>query len=440
MNLDRYSEVCESLSLMQVTGFVQEIVGPLIKVSLPECRLGSLVDIENQMEQGGRIEGEVVGFSGSYAFIMPYDHHVGIRRGARVSLHDLLVHVPVSQNMLGGVYDSMGRALKAGRSGGQSQETRLLYPPVSNPLEREPLRHGLVTGIRSIDGLLTLAMGQRVAVLAGSGVGKSTLMSQIARGSKADINVIALIGERGREVREFIENDLGEEGLKRSVVIVETSDASAIRRMRGAYYATTIAEYFASQGAQVLLFMDSVTRFAMAAREIGLSLGEPPAMKGYPPSVFANMPRLFERAGAFAHGGSITGIYTVLIEGDDIHDPIGDTVRSIVDGHIVLSRALANQGHYPAVDVLQSNSRVMKSVVPEEWLETALRFRSLLALYKEYEDMIQLGVYKQGQNKTLDKVIQHWPQIQKFLRQSTKETSDPESCYWGMRDIVDRCS
>jgi flagellum-specific ATP synthase len=262
-----------------------------------------------------------------------------------------------------------------------------------------------------------MGLGQRVGIMAGSGVGKSMLLGQMTKSSQADVNVIALIGERGREVREFIENDLGPEGLSKTVLVVATSDQSPLLRIRGAFLATAIAEYFSSLGKNVLLLMDSVTRFAMAQREIGLSVGEPPATKGYTPSVFSMLPRLLERAGNFVGEGSITGLYTVLVEGDDMNDPLGDTVRSIVDGHLVLTRKLANQGHFPAIDVLQSSSRVMKNVVDSKHFAMASFLKESIALYREFEDLIQIGAYKEGQNPQLDSVVRHWSYIQSFLRQ-----------------------
>jgi flagellum-specific ATP synthase len=281
-------------------------------------------------------------------------------------------------------------------------------------------------GVRSIDAMLTLGRGQRIGVMAGSGVGKSVLIGMMARSSQADVNVIAMVGERGREVREFIENTLGVEGLRKSVLVVATSDQSALVRTRAAFVATTVAEYFAGQGKNVLLVMDSVTRFAMAQREIGLNVGEPPATKGYTPSVFALMPKLLERAGNFEKG-SITGLYTVLVEGDDMNDPIGDTVRSIVDGHIVLTRSLAQRGHFPAVDVLQSTSRVMRNVVTEEHFQAAVKTREMLAIYKEAEDLINIGAYKMGSNPKIDQAIRLESGIEKMLKQDVGDSTDFET-------------
>ncbi|MGC9046005.1 MAG: FliI/YscN family ATPase, partial [Thermodesulfovibrio sp.] len=295
-----------------------------------------------------------------------------------------------------------------------------IYKEAINPLEREIIREPLDLGIRAINALVTCAKGQKIGIMAGSGVGKSVLLGMIARYTSADINVIALIGERGREVREFIENDLAD-GLKKSVVVVSTSDTPALARIRGAFLATAIAEYFRQQGKHVLLLMDSLTRFAMAQREIGLAAGEPPTMKGYPPSVFNLMPKLLERVGVTKNGGSITGIYTVLVEGDDLTDPVADASRAILDGHIVLSRELANRNHYPAIDPLKSISRLMKDVVDKKHLEYAQRLLELLAIYSRYEDIINIGAYKEGTNPQVDFAIKMMNKINNFLRQDINE-------------------
>jgi flagellum-specific ATP synthase len=293
-------------------------------------------------------------------------------------------------------------------------------------------------GVRAINGLITVGRGQRVGIMAGSGVGKSVLMGMMAKSSDADINVIALIGERGREVKEFIEDILGEEGLKRSVIVVATSDQSPLLRMRGAFVATTISEYFCHHGHHVLLMMDSATRFAMAQREIGLSAGEPPASKGYTPSVFALLPKMLERAGAFTDKGSITGLYTVLVEGDDMDDPIGDAVRSIVDGHIVLDRKIAQKGHFPAIDVLQSTSRVMRNVISPEHVKAARNLREMIATYREAEDLINIGAYRSGSNPSIDLSIQLHSQIEHFLRQDMDERTSLADCETMMAEIVGR--
>lgn len=299
-----------------------------------------------------------------------------------------------------------------------------LYALPAGPMERDTIDRPLDLGIRAINGLLTCGQGQRMGIMAGSGVGKSTLLGMIAQNTLADVNVIALIGERGREVREFIERDLGPEGLARSVVIVATSDQSPLLRMRGAFVATTIAEYFCAQGLNVLLMMDSVTRFAMGMREVGLAVGEPPTTKGYTPSVFATLPKLLERAGSFRDSGSITGLYTVLVEGDDMNEPIADAVRSILDGHIVLSRRLAAKNHYPCIDILHSASRVMNAVVDKDHQEQSGRLREVLATYQEAEDLINIGAYKKGSNQKIDFALAHIDAVTHFLRQRVHESVD----------------
>jgi flagellum-specific ATP synthase len=307
---------------------------------------------------------------------------------------------------------------------------------VRNPMSRRPIREPLDLGVRAVNGVLTIGMGQRVGIMAGSGVGKSVLLGMMARNTKADVNVIALIGERGREVREFIEHDLGPEGMKRSIVVAVTSDQSPLLRMRGAFVATAIAEYFSSLGNSVLLMMDSVTRFSMAQREIGLSRGEPPASKGYTPSVFSTLPKLLERAGSFESEGSITGLYTVLVEGDDMDDPIADSVRSIVDGHIVLSRKLAQKGHFPAIDILQSTSRVMRAVTTPEHQKLAQKFRENLATYREAEDLINIGAYKPGSNPRIDKAVKLIDGLNDFLRQAVTDPTELNRCIREMQGLL----
>jgi flagellum-specific ATP synthase len=347
----------------------------------------------------------------------------GVSLGSKILLTRQIATVRVGEELLGRVVDGLGRALDLN---GELENFREfpLYSEVRNPLKRRPIREPLDLGVRAINGCLTVGQGQRVAIMAGSGVGKSVLLGMIARNTSADVNVIAMIGERGREVREFIENDLGPEGMARSVVVCVTSDQSPLLRMRGAYVATAIAEYFSSHGKNVLLMMDSVTRFAMAQREIGLSTGEPPSSKGYTPSVFAMLPKLLERAGSFEGEGSITGLYTTLVEGDDMNDPIGDSVRSIVDGHIVLSRQLAQKGHFPAIDVLQSSSRVMKSVSSVEHVKLAQKLRETLAVYKEAEDLINIGAYKPGSNVRIDRAVKVIDGLNDFLKQAVEDPSN----------------
>jgi flagellum-specific ATP synthase len=415
LDLSKYHTVIENSHLTSDTGRVSEVVGLLIKGYLPGACLGSLVEIKSRT-QNQKFFAEVVGFRDQEVLMMSLEPHQGIGHGSEIILKESDVQVRVSEKMLGRVLNPLGFPIDSGGAIKTQQEWPL-YAEIKNPLNREPIRQPMDLGIKAINGLLSMGLGQRVGIMAGSGVGKSMLLGQMTKSSQADVNVIALIGERGREVREFIENDLGPEGLSKTVLVVATSDQSPLLRIRGAFLATAIAEYFSSLGKNVLLLMDSVTRFAMAQREIGLSVGEPPATKGYTPSVFSMLPRLLERAGNFVGEGSITGLYTVLVEGDDMNDPLGDTVRSIVDGHLVLTRKLANQGHFPAIDVLQSSSRVMKNVVDSKHFAMASFLKESIALYREFEDLIQIGAYKEGQNPQLDSVVRHWSYIQSFLRQ-----------------------
>ncbi|MBN2059171.1 MAG: FliI/YscN family ATPase, partial [Deltaproteobacteria bacterium] len=337
--------------------------------------------------------------------------------------------------MLGRVLDGLGNPLDNGPPV-KSEVMMPIYAPPINPLQRSRITEPMDVGIRSIDCLNTLGKGQRTAIMAGSGVGKSVLLGMMARYTKADINVIGLIGERGREVREFIECDLGEEGIKRSVVIAATSDTSPLIRMRGAYLAAAVAEFFREQGKDVLLMMDSITRFAMAVREIGLSAGEPPTSKAYPPSTFSHLPRLLERAGTNGNGGSITGIYSVLVEGDDMNEPIADAVRSIVDGHIVLDRELSSKGHYPAVNILSSISRLMSEVVDKEHLKSANEFRTLLADFAKIEDLVNLGAYEKGNNKRADRALEMIDKLNGFLQQDKNSPSSMKDAYANMIGLL----
>jgi FliI/YscN family ATPase len=350
---------------------------------------------------------------------MPFAETHGVRPGTAVFPSGRGFAVPVGEELLGRVIDGLGRPIDDKGPLKTMRTARITDAPPS-PLGRKPIRTKLATGVRAIDGLLTMGKGQRVGIFAGSGVGKSTLLGMIARNCEADINVIALIGERGREVQEFIEHDLGPEGLARSVVVVSTSDQPALQRLKGAWVATAIAEWFRARGRQVTLMMDSVTRFAMAQREIGLTVGEPPVSRGYPPSVFAMLPRLLERAGT-SDRGSITGLYTVLAEGDDMQDPIADTVRSILDGHIVLSRTLAQENHYPAIDVLQSVSRLFSTLATPDHKEAAGVIRDSMFAYQQARDLINIGAYVAGSNPQIDRALRLQPYIQGFLRQRPEQ-------------------
>jgi flagellum-specific ATP synthase len=397
------------------------VTGFLISGYIPEVSVGTVCEIFPN-SGAPSFHAEVVGFKDREVLLMPLGEMRGLGLGSQILVRRTMASIGVGDALLGRVINGMGEAID-GKGDLYLTEEVPLYSEAGNPLDRPPIREPLCLGVRSIDSMITLGKGQRVSIMAGSGVGKSVLMGMMARNSQADVNVIAMVGERGREVREFIEHTLGEEGLKRSIVIAATSDQSALVRTRAAFVATAIAEYFCQQKKDVLLIMDSVTRFAMAQREIGLNVGEPPATKGYTPSVFALLPKLLERAGNFEGKGSITGLYTVLVEGDDMNDAIGDSVRSIVDGHIVLTRSLAQRGHFPAVDVLQSTSRVMRNVVTPEHFTRALQVRELMAVYKEAEDLINIGAYKMGSNARIDLAIKMEGSIERMLKQPVEEAS-----------------
>jgi flagellum-specific ATP synthase len=421
LDLKKYSEIVGATHLTCDSGKVTEVNGMLIKGFIPGASVGSVVRIHpTGLEKS--VLAEVVGFKDKHVLMMALNDMRGVALGARIVLARQSATVRAGNELLGRVVDGLGRPLD---DKGEIENFREvpLYSEVRNPMVRRPIRQPIDIGIRAINGALTAGLGQRVAIMAGSGVGKSVLLGMMARNTDADINVIAMIGERGREVREFIEHDLGPKGMARSVVVCVTSDQSPLLRMRGAYVATALAEYFCAQGKNVLLMMDSVTRFAMAQREIGLSTGEPPSQKGYTPSVFSTLPKLLERAGSFEGEGSITGFFTTLVEGDDMNDPIGDAVRSIVDGHIVLSRALANKGHFPAIDVMQSASRVMRAVVGSDQLRLAQKLRETLAVYKEAEDLINIGAYKAGSNPKIDRAVKVIDQVNEFLRQKVEDPS-----------------
>ncbi len=404
-----------------VLGRVSKVVGLIVESRGPEGSVGEQMLIH--LGNGRRITAEVVGFHGSQVLLMPVENIEGIRPGLLVEATGHQPEIPVSEALLGRVIDPLGRPL----DGGPEIEPEAHLPIHSqppNPMQRRRISEVLATGVRSIDGLLTLGKGQRIGIFSGSGVGKSTLMGMVARNTSAQVNVIALVGERGRELREFIENDLGEEGLKRSVVVVATSDQTPLLRIRCALAGTAVAEYFMRRGKDVLMMMDSVTRFAMAQREVGLSAGEPPSSRGYTPSVFALLPRLMERAGTFEGMGSITGLYTVLVEGDDMNEPIADAVRGILDGHVVLSRRLATKNHFPAIDVLGSISRLFSTLAIPEQKQLVSKIRDLMATYNDAEDLIQIGAYVRGSSPNIDQAIHFQPAIQAFLRQAVAEESD----------------
>lgn len=422
INFDKYRRMADR-SYFRRMGKVVNIVGLTIESAGPDAKLGDLCRILPDESAGANpILAEVVGFKDKRTLLMPYDSVEGVGLGCIVENTGYPLTVTVSDSLLGKLLNGLGKPV-AGKPVQGVEYPVDANPP--DPMNRMIIDEILSLGVRAVDGLITVGKGQRIGIFAGSGVGKSTLMGMFARNTKADINVIALIGERGREVREFIERDLGEEGMKRSVVVVATSDRPALERKMAARTATAIAEYFRDQGKDVLLMMDSLTRFSMAQREIGLASGEPPVTRGYPPSVYSEMPKLLERAGRDSKG-SITGLYTVLVDGDDFNEPITDTARSILDGHIVLDRKLAHKNHYPAVDVLQSISRCMSQIADRDHKKAAGKLRSVLATYGEAEDLINIGAYKSGSNPSIDYAISKIDEVNEFLCQETEEKVDFE--------------
>lgn len=401
-------------------GRVTKIVGLTVESIGPDASVNDLCSIISS-DKKKSVDAEVIGFRDDRLLLMPFEDITGIGVGSMVINRNKPLVVSVGDELLGKVLDGLGNPM-------DNEQLKLGYfyavdEKAPNPMERSLISEVLPLGVKAVDGLLTIGKGQRIGIFAGSGVGKSTLLGMFARNTKADINVIALIGERGREVKEFIERDLGEEGLRRSVLVVATSDKPALIRKKAAMTATAIAEYFRDQGKDVLLMMDSLTRFSMAQREIGLASGEPPVSRGYPPSVYSEMPKLLERAGN-AGAGSITGLYTVLVDGDDFNEPITDTARGILDGHIMLSRKLAHKNHYPAIDVLSSISRVMSSIATSEHKKLAGKFKMVLATYNEAEDLINIGAYKAGSNKNIDYAISKINEVNDFLCQEVDEKAD----------------
>ncbi|OGJ86635.1 MAG: flagellar protein export ATPase FliI [Candidatus Raymondbacteria bacterium RifOxyA12_full_50_37] len=432
--LDKYSDLCAKARTVKVNGRITQVIGLVIESEGPAASIGEICTIEFNGILVGRAE--VVGFKEAKTLLMPLGEMTGIRPGLDVVATGRPLKISVDSSLLGRVIDGLGNPLD-GKGPIQASSSRAVFSTPPSPLTRRRIAEPMVTGIRSIDSFLTLGKGQRVGIFAGSGVGKSVMLGMIARNCLAKVNVIALIGERGREVREFIERDLGEEGLKRSVVVVATSDQPALIRLKGALTATTIAEYFRAEGNDVMLLMDSSTRIAMAQREIGLATGEPPATKGYTPSVFAFLPRLMERAGT-SDKGSITGLYTVLVEGDDLDEPIADAMRSILDGHIVLSRALAQRNHYPAIDVLGSISRVMPDVIEKEHLAAARRLLTLMAEYRGAEDLITIGAYAKGSNPEVDRAITIMKDMNSFLCQAVGEKASMSEAIVTMKQLVEK--
>ncbi len=419
VDMDKYRQLVKEAELQQYSGFVSQIIGLTIESNGPAAKIGDLCSIHTLREEKP-IPAEVVGFRGNKILLMPFGDLAGVGPGSRVISTRGSLKVAVGMELQGRILDGLGRFIDKKDACVPKTFYNIENAP-PDPLSRKRISEVMPLGIKAIDSLLTCGRGQRVGIFAGSGVGKSTLLGMIARYAKADINVITLVGERGREVNEFIERDLQAEGLKRSVLVIATSDQPAIVRVKSAMIGTAIAEYFRDQGLNVLLLMDSLTRFAMAQREIGMAIGEPPVSRGYTPSVFAQMPRLLERSGN-SDRGSITGLYTVLVDGDDMNEPVADTVRGILDGHIVLSRQMANRNHYPAIDVLASVSRLMSDISAPEHLKAAGFVKSRMATYRDAQDLISIGAYKQGTNPDIDEAVRLMPQINQLLTQQVKDS------------------
>lgn len=432
IDFNKYRELLDR-SYEKKLGKVVKVVGLTIESIGPDAKLNDLCIIVSK-DKTHTIMAEVVGFKDDRILLMPYDNVIGVGIGSTVESTNAPLMIPVGEELLGKTLDGLGNPIDGSTLHCHEKYSVEAMPP--DPLKRELIDQVLPLGVKAVDGAITVGKGQRIGIFAGSGVGKSTLLGMFARNTKADINVIALIGERGREVREFIERDLGEEGMKRSVVVVATSDKPALIRNKAAKAATAIAEFFRDQGKDVLLMMDSLTRFSMAQREIGLASGEPPVSRGYPPSVYGEMPKLLERAGR-ADVGSITGLYTVLVDGDDFNEPITDTARSILDGHIMLSRKLGHKNHYPAIDVLQSISRVMSSIASDEHKEAADKLKTVLATYNEAEDLINIGAYKSGTNKNIDYAIDKIDAVNEFLTQDVNEKFDFTKIISKMNEIFE---
>ena len=438
LDLQAAIDALRELHPVRTFGKVSKVVGLIAEGRGIKAPVGSVCELLSDNGRGGvdEVPAEVVGFRDGACLFMPYGELRGIAPGTLIRNTSTPPLFPVGNAYLGRVIDAFGTPI----DGGEPIVPHRFNPVFAQapaPMERPRISEPLDVGVRAINGLLTLGKGQRVGIMAGSGVGKSTLMGMIARNTKADINVIGLVGERGRELREFIEKDLGPEGLARSVLVVATSDQSPLIRLRAAYAATAVAEFFRDQGADVILMMDSVTRFAMAGREVGLAAGEPPTTRGYTPSVFAHLPKLLERAGRNAKG-SITGIYTVLVDGDDFNEPIADAVRSILDGHIVLTRDLADQGHFPAIDVLKSISRLRSDVTPKDALTDGREMIRLLATYRRVEDMVNIGAYARGANADIDRAIDMIEPINAFLRQEIAESQTLDECFTAIKTLMQK--
>ncbi|MBS5521600.1 MAG: flagellar protein export ATPase FliI [Clostridiales bacterium] len=431
--LKKLAGMIKNAETVSYIGKIENVVGMAIEASGSRASIGDIAMIYDE-DQNRQIPVEIVGFKDNRLQLMAYENLNGISAGSFVRNTGKRLKIPVGEFLRGRIIDAVGKPMD-GKGDLETQRYYYVENSYINPLARPPIDEVMPFGVKAIDGLNTIGKGQRIGIFAGSGVGKSTLLGMIARNVKTDINVIALVGERGREVREFVEKDLGEEGLKRSVIVVATSDQPAMLRMKCPLVATTIAEYFRDQGKDVLLMMDSLTRFAMAQREIGLAIGEPPVARGYTPSIYAEFPKLLERSGNFEKG-SITGVYTVLVEGDDTNEPVADTVRGILDGHIVLSRKLANENHFPAIDINASISRLMTNIVTPEHRQLASAFRDILSVYEKNEDLISIGAYKAGTNPNLDKAVSKIERVDRFLMQEVGEKFEIDEIIRLMRAVV----
>ena len=433
IDFDKYRRALDSTDTLERAGRVTKIVGLAVEASGPASKIGDICNMYT-LDGTRSVQSEIVGFREGQTLLMPFGSVEGVGLGSYVVYTGTSLKVPVGKQFIGRILDALGNPF----DDLPQPEIDSWYPAENsppNPLSRERIHDVLPLGIKALDGLLTVGRGQRLGIFSGSGVGKSTLLGMIARYAVADVNVIVLVGERGREVRDFIERDLGEDGLRKSVLVIATSDQPALLRLKCAMTGTAVAEYFRDQGYHVLMLMDSLTRFAMAQREIGMAAGEPPVSRGFPPSVYTLLPKLLERSG-MSDKGSITGLYTVLVEGDDLNEPISDTVRGILDGHIVLSRAIANSNHYPPIDILGSVSRLMPEIISQEHFDAFGTIKNMIAVYREAEDLINIGAYKQGANPEIDRAVKLHPAIQAFLKQGMKESYTFEEILNMMEEIL----
>jgi len=434
IDIKKYSSFIEANPFVKKIGKISRIIGLMIESDGPGVAIGSICTVKSRIRP--HILAQVVGFRNNQTLLMPLGDIDGVEPGCAIEATEEQPSFSVSSEIIGRVLDGNGKPIDGKGPIPLGTEYPIMGTSI-NPLSRARVNQSLDVGVRSINGLLTCAKGQRIGIMAGTGLGKSVLLGMIARNTEAEINVIALIGERGREVKEFIDENLGPEGLKRSIVIAAASDQPPLVRLRGAFIATTIAEYFRDQGKDVLLMMDSITRFALAQREIGLSVGEPPTTKGYPPSTFSLIPKLLERAGTSEGSGTITGLYTVLVEGDDINEPVSDSVRAVLDGHIVLDRELAAHNHYPAIDVLSSVSRLMIDVISKEHYDLSMKMKDFLATYNEAKDLINIGAYTKGSNPKWDIAINKIDRINAYLQQGIMETVTMGECLNALKEIVE---